>query len=46
MRIKLDENLSWHLKGILIELGHQVTTVADEGLLGSCDTEVTATAKS
>jgi hypothetical protein len=33
MKLKLDENLSRHLKPVLIELGHDVLTAADENLL-------------
>jgi predicted nuclease of predicted toxin-antitoxin system len=43
MRLKLDENLSRHLKPALAELGHDVLTAADEGLLSRPDTEVAAT---
>ena len=46
MRIKLDENLSRHLKAALIEAGHQASTAADENLLGKPDADVTAAAKS
>jgi len=37
MRLKLDENLSRHLKPELASLGHDVDTVADEGLLSQPD---------
>ena len=30
MRLKLDENLSRHLKPILVAVGHDVLTTADE----------------
>ncbi len=40
MRFKLDENLSRHLKDALCSLGHDVSTVADEGLLGHDDADV------
>jgi hypothetical protein len=40
MKVKLDENLSCHLKSPLGESGHDVTTAADENLLGKADTEV------
>jgi predicted nuclease of predicted toxin-antitoxin system len=40
MRIKLDENLSRHLKPFLNDLGHDTQTAADEGLLSRPDTEV------
>jgi hypothetical protein len=33
MKLKLDENLSRHLKPVLIGLGHDVLTTADENLL-------------
>jgi hypothetical protein len=33
MRLKLDENLSRHLKRALVSLGHDVETAADEDLL-------------
>ncbi len=45
MRIKLDENLSRHLKGTLTAIGHDVETAADEGLLSQPDSEVAAAAK-
>jgi predicted nuclease of predicted toxin-antitoxin system len=44
MKLKLDENLSHHLKPILIGLGHDVLTVADENLLSRPDVEVAACA--
>ncbi|OPX98172.1 MAG: hypothetical protein A4E58_00989 [Syntrophorhabdus sp. PtaB.Bin006] len=40
MKLKLDENLSRHLKPILSGLGHDVLTAADENLLSRPDTEV------
>jgi hypothetical protein len=40
MKLKLDENLSRRLKPILIELGHDVLTTADEDLLSHPDIEV------
>ena len=40
MKLKLDENLSRHLKPILIEFGHDVLTAADENLLSHPDTEI------
>ena len=46
MKIKLDENLSRHLKGQLAQLGHDVSTALEEGLLGKLDTDVGAAAKS
>lgn len=33
MKLKLDENLSRHLKPVLFGLGHDVLTAADENLL-------------
>jgi predicted nuclease of predicted toxin-antitoxin system len=44
MRLKLDENLSRHLKTTLSDLGHDVLTVADEQLLSRPDTDVAAAA--
>jgi len=44
MKLKLDENLSRHLKPTLIELGYDVLTAADENLLSHPDTEVAACA--
>jgi len=43
VNIKLDENLSRHLKDQLLPLGHNVSTAFEEGLLGKVD--VTAAAK-
>ncbi len=37
MRIKLDENLPHRLVDVLAELGHDVDTVLDEGLMGDDD---------
>jgi predicted nuclease of predicted toxin-antitoxin system len=45
MKLKLDENLSRHLKPILIEIGHDVLTAADENLLSHPDTEIAQAAK-
>lgn len=45
MKIKLDENLSRHLKPLLVERGHEVSTAGEEGLLGKLDVEVGAAAK-
>ena len=42
MRLKLDENLSRHLKPALADLGHDVLPAGDEGLLSRADTEVAA----
>ncbi len=44
MKLKLDENLSRHLKPALTGLGHDVLTTADEDLLSHPDTEVAASA--
>jgi predicted nuclease of predicted toxin-antitoxin system len=46
VKIKLDENLSGHLKGQLAQLGHDVFTALEEGLLGKVDIEIGAAAKS
>lgn len=40
MKIKLDENLPVRLVTLLTDLGHQVDTVADEGLTGRPDADV------
>ena len=45
MNIKLDENLSRHLKDQLLPLGHNVSTAFEEGLLGKVDVDVSAAAK-
>ena len=45
MKIKLDENLSLHLKDPLLQLGHEASTAFEEGLLGKVDTDVGAAAK-
>jgi predicted nuclease of predicted toxin-antitoxin system len=45
MKLKLDENLSCHLKPVLTELGHDVLTAADENLLSHPDTEIAKAAK-
>jgi len=42
MKLKLDENLSRHLKPALTGLGHDVLTAADEGLLSRADVEIAA----
>jgi predicted nuclease of predicted toxin-antitoxin system len=46
VKIKLDENLSRHLKGQLAQLGHDVSTALEEGLLGRLDIDVGTAAKS
>ena len=45
MNLKLDENLSHHLKPALNELGHDVLTAADENLLSHPDTEIAQAAR-
>jgi predicted nuclease of predicted toxin-antitoxin system len=40
MKIKLDHNLSRHLKSVLEAFGHDVDTAFDEGLERSTDREV------
>jgi len=45
VNIKLDENLSRHLKERLLPLGHDVSTAFEEGLLGKPDVDVAAAAK-
>jgi predicted nuclease of predicted toxin-antitoxin system len=40
MKLKLDENLSRHLKDILIALQYDVLTAADQGLLSKSDMEI------
>jgi predicted nucleic acid-binding protein len=37
LRFKLDENLPRRAAGLLLEAGHDVSTVADEGLVGHPD---------
>jgi predicted nuclease of predicted toxin-antitoxin system len=44
MKLKLDENLSRHLRPALIALGHDVLTAADENLLSRPDVEVAGSA--
>jgi len=44
-RIKLDENLSRHMKPELEQQGCDVETAAEEGLLGKTDTEVGVAAR-
>ncbi|MGH7598618.1 MAG: DUF5615 family PIN-like protein [bacterium] len=44
MKLKLDENLSRHLKQSLRSDQHDVTTAADEGLLSQPDTVIAAAA--
>lgn len=45
MKLKLDENLSRHLKQTLGAFRHDVTTVADEGLLSQPDTVIAVAAR-
>lgn len=45
MRIKLDKNISRHLKAFLSEAGHDATTAAEQNLLGKSDVEVGAAAR-
>jgi predicted nuclease of predicted toxin-antitoxin system len=40
MRIKLDENLPIRLSPLLRTLGHEVSTVEDEGLSGKADFDI------
>ncbi|MGH9817052.1 MAG: DUF5615 family PIN-like protein [Candidatus Acidiferrales bacterium] len=44
MKLKLDESLTHRLQNPLHELGHDVSTAADENLLGKPDSEVAAAA--
>jgi predicted nuclease of predicted toxin-antitoxin system len=46
MKLKLDENLSRHLKPVLAGFGHDVLTAADEGLLSKPDTTIAEAARS
>lgn len=46
MRIKLDENMPEALAQLLQPAGHEVSTVADEGLSGASDPDVLSTAAS
>jgi predicted nuclease of predicted toxin-antitoxin system len=45
VKIKIDENLSRHLKDPLAQLGHDVSTALEEGLLGKVDIEIGVAAK-
>jgi len=40
MKIKLDHNLSRHLRDTLEKFGHDVDTAFDEGLAGATDKEI------
>lgn len=44
MKLKLDENLPASCKAPLVERGHDVEAVVDEGLAGASDAEVLAAA--
>ena len=46
MKLKLDENLSRHLKQILASLGHDATTAVEEGLLSQPDAVIAKAAHS
>lgn len=46
MKIKLDQNISHHLRNLLEELDHDVDTVFDEGLSGAPDADVLSAALS
>jgi hypothetical protein len=46
MKIKLDQNLSIHLRKVLAALNHDVDTVFDEGLTGVDDVAVLKAANS
>jgi predicted nuclease of predicted toxin-antitoxin system len=45
MKLKLDENISRHLKPILENLSHDVLTVSDQGLLSQDDITIGMAAK-
>lgn len=45
MKIKLDENLPLRLAAVLKNLGHDVHTTFDEGLIGHSDREIWETAQ-
>lgn len=44
MKIKLDENLHVAMSSVFVAHGHEVDTVADEGLAGADDASVLAAA--
>ena len=44
-KVKLDENLSVHLKITLAAMGYDVRTAGDEDLLGQPDTEIASAAR-
>jgi len=45
IKLKLDENLSVHLKGILSSMGYNARTAGEEELLGRPDIEIAAAAR-
>lgn len=45
MKLKLDENISRHLKSVLESLKYDVLTVSDQGLLSENDTTIAKAAK-
>ena len=45
MKLKLDENISRHLKPVLENVNHDVLTVSDQGLLSQNDTTIGKAAK-
>jgi predicted nuclease of predicted toxin-antitoxin system len=45
MKIKLDENISRHLKSLLKQEGHEAITAAEQGLLEKTDIEIGAAVK-
>lgn len=45
MELKLDEKFSRHLKPVLMALGHDTLTAADENLLSRPDTEIAHASK-
>ncbi len=45
MKFKLDENVTFEAAALLASLGHDVDTVADEGLTGAPDIDVMAAAQ-
>jgi predicted nuclease of predicted toxin-antitoxin system len=45
MKIKLDENISRHLKSLLKQEGHEALTAAEQGLLRKTDIEIGAAVK-
>jgi len=44
MKLKLDESLSHRLQAALIDLGHDVSTASEEGLIGKSDSQVASAA--